>query len=719
MRTFSQTVITLVFCSLIAEIRAQVTDPVDSLDLLSMSFEELMNVRIVSASKNDESLFEAPVTSFVITRADIVNSGATSIPEALRLAPALIVREMANGSYDISIRGGRDNLASHQWWSLNTSILAMIDNRVIFNHYYGGTYWQSLPVDLADVDRIEIVYGPNSPLYGPNALDGVINIITRKSAGGRDSYGSATVQAGQDILFTAMGGRRLSEKLEVSLSLNHSDRKRMEVEYYDPAIQSFVTDLKQHSDTILGANPRLVYPNPETGSRRTGMNFNVFFTPSKNTTLSLNSAYNESIGLIGSTSGAIFQQNSNISLSNMLKAEVGGFTLQSSLIRGRTGNYGNMSEYNYDYQTWDTYLDYDLKISREFSLRPSVSFLNAIINDEPYSVDMGLEGLFNNKASMYNYAFSLKADYKPIQSVRIVGAVRADKFRAPDDLYVSYQGIVNYRTHKKGILRLLAGRSFAGSFIESTYMNWTPYEDPYFKFSILGNPERSLLQNDILEAGYKLQFGKNVSFDFSLFTQRYSNFAPAVTKVVKEMSFIPLEQGEWNVVFTNIGLESEQSGATLAATMLVGKVKFIPSVTVQKTRLRNYSPYYFEPHPVFAPENNIENVSDKDSNYAPDVFGGFSMNLPVAKWNFNISGYYYSQHKRDGLNSIGVNGDVIEPAIGNIQGKLLLNANVGYNISSDFKAFLNVRNFTGQKARESYGTDQIGTLVFVGVNLEL
>src|SRR5699024_3385207 len=79
-------------------------------DIYRLSLEELMNIPIVSASKEAESTFEAPVTAYVITRQDILNSGATSIPEALRLAPGLIVREMANGSYDVSIRGGKDNL---------------------------------------------------------------------------------------------------------------------------------------------------------------------------------------------------------------------------------------------------------------------------------------------------------------------------------------------------------------------------------------------------------------------------------------------------------------------------------------------------------------------------------------------------------------------------------------------------------------------------------
>jgi iron complex outermembrane recepter protein len=699
-------------------VHGQIEVQSDTVNLLDLSFEDLMSVRIVSASKKDESLFEAPVTSFVISKSEIVNSGATSIPDALRLAPGLIVREVANGSYDVSIRGGKDNLPSHQFWNLNNTILAMIDNRVIFNYYEGGTYWQSLPVDLADVERIEIVYGPNSPLYGPNAVDGVINIITRKGNGGTETYGSASVQAGKDLLFSALGGKQITDNLGVTVSVNHVNRKRIKTEYYDVATHTFITDLRQHSDPAIAADPNAFYPNPGLASRHTGLNFNLHFKPAKNTVLTYNSSYNESLGLTATTFGSIFQHQSSTSYSNMIKAEVGNLTFQASVLQGRIGTKGNLTQFDYDYLTWDNYLDYNLKITPKLSFRPSISYQKATMDDEAYTVKVGRKGLFNNKATMDNYAFSLKADYSPIKALRFIGAVRADKFKAPNDLYVSYQGIVNYKFGNIGVLRFLSGRSFSGSFIEETYLNFPVVDDAFMKMTVFGNENRNLLQNDILEVGYKTQLGKNVGFDITIFQQSYSNFTAPITTIVKDPSFDPPQPGEWEVNFENIDLKSRQNGVTVSATLLFGKIKFKPFLTVQKTQLFNYSPFYNAPHPIFAPENNIEKTSNIESEYAPNAFGGFSLNIPVRKWNFNFSGYSYNKYKQNGLNNFDFVQGLVPTDLDTIHSKFLLNANVTYNVSSKFKTFFNARNILAQDAREAYGTDRIGTMLFTGINIE-
>src|ERR1700730_6894059 len=101
--------------------------------------------------------------------------------EAMRLVPGVIVREQANGIYDIHLRG-MDNQPPNGAFdeASNTSTLVMIDNRPIYNYLMGGTFWENLPVDMNDVKKIEVIRGPAAALYGPNAVSGVINIITRQ-----------------------------------------------------------------------------------------------------------------------------------------------------------------------------------------------------------------------------------------------------------------------------------------------------------------------------------------------------------------------------------------------------------------------------------------------------------------------------------------------------------------------------------------------------------
>src|SRR6187402_257155 len=165
-------------------------------DLYTLSLEELMNTPINSASKKNETLFDAPLSSYTITRSDIDKAGSTSIMEALKLAPGVIVREQTNGMYDIHIRG-MENLTrtNGTFLKANAYTLVMVDNRPVFNHGLGGTNWESLSIDINDVERIEIVRGPSSPLFGPNAVTGVINIITKR-LGDSKTIATANVQAG-------------------------------------------------------------------------------------------------------------------------------------------------------------------------------------------------------------------------------------------------------------------------------------------------------------------------------------------------------------------------------------------------------------------------------------------------------------------------------------------------------------------------------------------
>jgi iron complex outermembrane recepter protein len=690
-----------------------------SVDLFKLSFEDLMKVKIVSASKEEELFFESPVSSYVITRQDIINNGSTSIPEALRLAPALIVRETANGTYDVSIRGGKDGLPSHRVTSLNMSILAMIDNRPIFNYFSGGTNWLNLPVSIADVERIEIVYGPNSPLYGPNAVDGVINIITRKAPKGHSgTYGTATMLTGENSVFSGIAGSRISDKLEVNVSGNHGKRKRLKREFYDVTSDSFITDLREHSNPVVSASPYAYYPDPDLGSTHTGINFSAYFTPTRRTTFSFVNGYNESSGLSPFSGGVSMNQVSNTNVSNMLKAEVGNITFQTSLLRGSHELMGNISEFNFDYSTWDNYLDYNLKFGKKLSLRPAVSFQNAIIDDRDYTVNAGMKGLFNQRASMVNYAFSLKGDYNPIKSLRIVAAIRNDKFTAPDDSYISYQGIVNYKINSKNIFRFLSGRSFSGSFIEPSFVNLTMVDDEFAKATLLGNKDMKLMQNNILELGYRTQLGKKATLDFSVFQQSYKDFQNLIGSVLQDPVIFPFQRGEFQMKYGNLDLKSVQRGATLSGSLFIGKSSFKGSVTYQETQLYSYSPYSYQPHWMY-PEFNTANVTDKQSDYAPDLFGNFSFTMPVRKWTFNLSSYFYTNHRQDGTNSYDpFTGTTVERSIENIDGKVLLNANVIYKVSSRFKVFVNGRNILGQNARESYGTDKIGTLLFAGVHLD-
>jgi len=143
-------------------------------DLAELSLEELADLEITSVSRRAERLSDAPASVFVITGDDIRRSGATSLPEALRLAPNLEVARVDSRQYAISARGFNNTIAN--------KLLVLIDGRTVYTPLFSGVFWDAQDTLLEDVDRIEVMSGPGATLWGANAVNGVINVITRGAA---------------------------------------------------------------------------------------------------------------------------------------------------------------------------------------------------------------------------------------------------------------------------------------------------------------------------------------------------------------------------------------------------------------------------------------------------------------------------------------------------------------------------------------------------------
>jgi iron complex outermembrane receptor protein len=160
-------------------------------ELLGLSVEDLLNVQVISVAKKAKSLNDSPAAIFVITQDDIKRIGATSVPEALRLAPGLDIARIDANKWAISARGFNGRFAN--------KLLVLIDGRSIYTRAFAGVYWENQDVMLEDVERIEVIRGPGATLWGANAVNGVINIITKHSAdtqGGLLAAGGGTEEQG-------------------------------------------------------------------------------------------------------------------------------------------------------------------------------------------------------------------------------------------------------------------------------------------------------------------------------------------------------------------------------------------------------------------------------------------------------------------------------------------------------------------------------------------
>lgn len=148
-------------------------------DLGNLSLEDLGKVVVTSVSKSAEPLGDAPAAIYVISHDEIMRSGATSLPEILRLAPNLEVFQTSPSSYTITARGFN---GSNVGQNFSDKLLVLIDGRSVYSPIFSGMYWEDQYVLPANIERIEVISGPGGALWGANAVNGVINIITRKAA---------------------------------------------------------------------------------------------------------------------------------------------------------------------------------------------------------------------------------------------------------------------------------------------------------------------------------------------------------------------------------------------------------------------------------------------------------------------------------------------------------------------------------------------------------
>ncbi|MCP5059846.1 MAG: TonB-dependent receptor [bacterium] len=160
-------------------------------DLAEMDLADLMSLEITSVSRKSERLSRTAAAVYVITNEDIRRSGVTTIPEALRMAPGLHVAKITANRWAISSRGFSNEFAN--------KLLVLIDGRSVYTPLFSGVFWDVQDVMLEDVDRIEVIRGPGATVWGANAVNGVINIITKKAAdtqGGLLTAGTGSYENG-------------------------------------------------------------------------------------------------------------------------------------------------------------------------------------------------------------------------------------------------------------------------------------------------------------------------------------------------------------------------------------------------------------------------------------------------------------------------------------------------------------------------------------------
>jgi iron complex outermembrane receptor protein len=684
----------------------------------------------------------------------------------LRLLPGMIVREQSTGNFDVHIRG-LDNIppGNLMLYSISTTMLVMIDYRVVYNYLQGGTYWETLPIDIIDVERIELVRGPVAALYGPNAVTGVINIITRKFASNgphasariegalssRDNDWTNNFRLGQRLISGRLGYKH--DSFSFGLSGNYLSFDRLEGGLYSYYLQrrvapkELVTSFFKFTPKEL-INPDVaddMYPEPNLARRSAGVNAFAAYEPNKKLSFILTGGYQEDRTLREYIDLWYSPMNTHEGRSWYLdlRSHAYNFTFQASFAAGDTLVPGDKVDFpdgitreNYasTYYTLDLILDYDF-IWEWLRVRPGVSFRHAQYSGPSFYQWDENNQLIDDTAIRQSAAASVGLEQSLWKKLRFIEAVRLDVYfdrtennyypssatpgispepKHGQTLYPSFQFAVTYTPAEDHILRATYGRANKSPTMVGSFL--------YLKGPTLlarGNNASDLVLIDTLELGYRTRITHQIDMSVEVFGNYARDF---------ESTFI---QGRdknnlFIIQLKNISLKAWQLGATVSAGYTGHRLQGRLFVTVQQTRLENLDPNMYRLYDIMyiaLDPGNKKNLINARHEGTPDLYGGFYVNyLPIEKLNINLNAYYLSRHTQihDDLPS-GIFPTYSEALSGRvpIEHSFLLNAKVSYNFWNGLSASINVRNlFNINQAQFAWG-DANHILCFIGLQYDL
>lgn len=691
-------------------------------NLFSLSLEDILNMEIFSASKKAENIFDSPLSATVITREEINNSGVTTIEEIFRLVPGMIVREETNGNFDIHMRG-LDNVppGNFIFFSENMMSLVMIDGRKVYNNMSGGTLWETLPISVNDVERIEIIRGPATALYGPNAVTGVINFITRKPEN-RTIAANASASMGSPnstIADVGLSSSLWDNKIKVRVSGLYENRERFQDEYYGFVSGQYggtetIIDYMSMSPTGLYAG----YENNNLSKNRMSGNVSVFADLNKNVHLGVSGGYQKSEAqaiLMETTASPLSFRESETQYVN-ITADVHGFNAQVSNNSGQQDIYEGNRAGHFDLNVLDATLEYQKELG-PVTLRPGVSYQKAVYNDMPYVGDSG-GGHLNGEKELTNTAVFLRSEFSPVDPLRLIAAVRMDQYDYPDKKYFTYQLASTYAFGESTLGRLVVSRANRGPFMLDIHISYVEHPEGA-TLRYLGVPDLKLPTSDMIELGLRQKISDKIQLDVEAFytsTKDFTTFEPDELALGAEGLSIYYRYKNIDAVARQMGLSANVS--FVVNSKLQGRV----FATLQNTKLENFdkrvAPMIIDPaNMVFAlPQYDRDTVTHEQT---PSVFGGLSLNYkPFKKFNVNASLYYLGEHvyRHDYA--------AIAETFGMGQGETTVDAkfmsmvHASYKVYKNNALFLTVRNFI-QDGPEFGFSDDIGMLVMSGLKVNL
>jgi iron complex outermembrane receptor protein len=752
-------------------------DLINLADVVGVSTEELLemilNKDVSSASKSKEKVLQSPLSTTVISKEELDKSGATSIAEALRLVPGMIVREKTPGNFDIHIRGN-DNVPPKNLgvYSEDALTLVMIDNRPVYNYAFGGTFWETLPVDINDVDRIEVIRGPSSALYGPNAVAGVINIITIHPENNKLTATGNFQEGTRNTTLANLGiAGGISKKLRIRVSGNYQHRERFQNNFYDNDSNKYFTYQQLVKDSLITSGQIV---NPNVSMDKYAGNIFLYYDINKDINIDLTGGGQRSEVLTTGLGKHPIPYTGRQSHTEYLdlKSKIYNFNFQCNYMFGNQQIERGDPAWHISPKVFTSMLEYEYKIDK-LTLRPGISYQQADYSDQDYVNTAARAGFLNGNKELNGMAGYIRGDYKPTEKLRLIAALRADKYNVPDKTYFTYQFIATYNLNQNNVLRAVYSRANRGPFMVDSYANYNWVNAPGFPLPTNlqwdGNRDLNLPVMDMFELGFRTKIADRVMVDLEAFytnMKNYSYFIP--DSFTLTMNWAPLLNGTGSsapnatgyISYHNFDLQSDQIGITCNVSVVINNsLNFRVFGTLQNTWLKNFYPNNFNEDfntmlgtDYFNFESDLNNLLNnkivpgnlnpngtktyfqaspfkttplvnETNNSTPGFYGGAAIDYsPVKKLNIYSMAYFYSKqsietYEIDQSNTIDPSTNNNTAYMYHIEPKIIIDAKVSYKFWKENRIFFNARNLFNNNKREFAYTDNIGGTYLIGVTL--
>ncbi len=682
--------------------------------MFDLSLKDLLNIEIVSASKKAERPFEAPLSVSAVTSTEIQNAGATSWGEALRLLPGVIVKEQTAGNFDVHVRGF-DNVPPDSLlpFLANTLTLVMIDYRIVYNYFAGGTFWETLPISLDNVERIEVVRGPSSPLYGPNAVSGVIHIISKNPQ--KDGLEVNTnIEAGNNSTrLASIIARYQADTWSWQGTYNKRLRGRDETSYYSLVEGKTVDnglDLVEF-DTRLPAPLNAVrFPDQELAQDIESATLAFDVKPSADWDFGVIAGAEQSRVQKAYFENGVTTLNTADSDTHFIDVTAAGQNLtgQLSYLTGDQEALG-VPGWNWDFTTLDFNLEYDHQISDSFSVRPGISYRNATY-----------DALFiNGEQEITTKAVSVRAEYRPDEQWRIIGAVRADQYSTPDNTEISSQLSVGYTASENLHYRFNYGRSHRAPFMLDIFQDSAFTTPNGLLFELKGSQTLDPLTTETIELGVRYNLAEDKQFEAEIFQAKNQDYSDVQLLFAGPDGEYFRTTGQ----YANLPVTPTLLGLTLSYNQLIGDSAYFKAfVTFTDTKVKDHIQQPESPPVGDAPDGGPppggpppgppeglppQNLVDLDESATPTYYGGFIVNYTLKQWNFNLNVYAYDSHNMTHV----IDDD-------SIKAKVIYNFKMAYRLTPKAKVYLNLRHLNDSNENEFLYTDNIGRRISLGFNMD-